>query len=242
MAKSNISSSISNCAASVCIFREGFVKGYIRLSLIAIWMVLFIAYIGVFAKRLQKWDNDIPSYCYKTDATARRQDSHPYVDNVYIGITVLFICLSFFYALSLSLGSELRRLQNNLEATASTMGSGATDLRIFGRYAVSPESLQFMVQLYPDLLAATSLTIPATDLQYSILGIAMLQCPLHIYSIFALRASNEHYLEGDSERNWGFGQIVAVVLLGGNILQFIDGLIGMCLPQSRSKYGLMLLP
>jgi uncharacterized ion transporter superfamily protein YfcC len=195
-----ISSSISNCAASVCIFREGVVKGYIRLTLIAIWMVLFIAYIGVFARRLQKWDNDGRSHCYKTDATARPQDSHPSVDNMYIGITIFFICLSFFYALSLSLGSQMRQLQNNLEV------------------------------IYPVLLASSSMNAPATDLQYSILGIAMLQCPLHIYSIFALRASNEHYLQGDSEKEWGFGQIAAVVLLGGNILQFVDGLIGMCLP------------
>jgi hypothetical protein len=42
---------------------------------------------------------------------------------------------------------------------------------------------------------------PATDLQYALLAIAMLQRPLHIYLIFALRASNEHSLEGGSERN-----------------------------------------
>jgi hypothetical protein len=75
------------------------------------------------------------------------------------------------------------------------------------------------------------MNIPATDLQFAILQIAMLQCPLHIYSIFALRASNERYLEnGSAEKEWGFGQIVALILLGGNILQFVDGVFGMFSP------------
>jgi hypothetical protein len=62
----------------------------------------------------------------------------------------------------------------------------------------------------------------------------MLQCPLHIYSIFALRAANERFLEeGSSEREWGFGQIAAVVLLGGNILQIVDGVVGKFLSRVR---------
>jgi hypothetical protein len=96
--------------------------------------------------------------------------------------------------------------------------------------------------MIPVLLLSSSLYAPATDLQYAILALAMLQCPLHIYSIFALRASNEHYLEGGSEKEWGLGQIAAVVLLGGNILQFVDGFIGRYFPQSRLKNRLILMP
>jgi hypothetical protein len=167
-----------------------------------------MAYIYGFATRLQKWDNDVPSHCYKTNATARPQDVHPYVDNIYIAVTFSFICLSFVYALSLSLGSQKRHFQH----------------------------------MIPVLPLSSSMYAPATDLQYSILAIAMLQCPLHIYSIFALRASNEHYLEGGSEKEWGLGQIAAVVLLGGNILQFVDGFIGRYFPQSRLKNRLILMP
>ncbi|KAH8768762.1 hypothetical protein BGZ57DRAFT_898373 [Hyaloscypha finlandica] len=211
---------ISNCAASVCIFREGIVKGYIRLTLIATWAVLFIAYIFLFITRLQKWDNDVPSHCYKTDATARPQDLHPHVDNIYIAVTSSFICLSFFYALSLSLGSQTRQLRNKLsEVTSSMLASWAT---VFTDLRISSEYFQAMI---PALLLPSPMFAPATDLQYAILAIAMLQCPLHIYSIFALRASNEHYLEGGSEKEWGLGQIAAVVLLGGNILQLVDGFI-----------------
>jgi hypothetical protein len=57
---------------------------------------------------------------------------------------------------------------------------------------------------------------------------------LHIYSIFALRTSNEQYLEtGSAEKDWGFGQIVAMVLLAANILPVVDGVAGsLFLPRS----------
>lgn len=66
------------------------------------------------------------------------------------------------------------------------------------------------------------------------LSVAMLQCPLHIYSVFALRASNERYLEERrAEREWGFGQVAAMVLLGGNVLQIVDGIAGVFRPLAR---------
>jgi hypothetical protein len=72
-----------------------------------------------------------------------------------------------------------------------------------------------------------------TRTQSLIVNVALLQCPLHIYSIFALRSSNERYLDsGGAERDWGFGQIVAMVLLGANILPVIDGIAG----ESLSDY------
>jgi ABC-type spermidine/putrescine transport system permease subunit I len=87
-------------------------KGYTRLVLIAIWAVLFVAYISVFTTRLQKWDYEVPSYCYQA-ATARSNARHPYVDNIYIAITCLFIVVSYSYALALSLNSQLRQLKRN---------------------------------------------------------------------------------------------------------------------------------
>ncbi|KAH3917997.1 hypothetical protein HBI56_177680 [Parastagonospora nodorum] len=67
----------------------------------------------------------------------------------------------------------------------------------------------------------------ASDTDIGILSLALLQCPLHIYSIFALRASNERYLDGGvSGSDWGFGQTVAMVLLGANFLSIADGITG----------------
>lgn len=55
---------------------------------------------------------------------------------------------------------------------------------------------------------------------FTALALAMLQCPVHGYMLFALRASNEDHLSGDSENQWGFGQIIPLVLF---ISVAIDG-------------------
>lgn len=59
-----------------------------------------------------------------------------------------------------------------------------------------------------------------------VLMLAMLQYPLHIYMIFALRAGNEHLLNGDSENYWGFGQVVALVLLASSVIQGFRAILG----------------
>jgi hypothetical protein len=48
---------------------------------------------------------------------------------------------------------------------------------------------------------------------------ALLQYPLHLYSVIALRASNQSLLSGESENEWGFGQIVAVFLVVAILLE-----------------------
>jgi hypothetical protein len=63
-------------------------------------------------------------------------------------------------------------------------------------------------------------------LKLIVLVLAMLQYPLHIYMIFTLRASNEHRLNGDSENYWGFGQVVALVLLASSVLQGLRAILG----------------
>ncbi|KAH5160497.1 hypothetical protein HBH69_044600 [Parastagonospora nodorum] len=83
----------------------------------------------------------------------------------------------------------------------------------------------------------------ASDTDIGILSLALLQCPLHIYSIFALRASNERYLDGGvSGSDWGFGQTVAMVLLGANFLSIADGITGTLIreqPISKRKEDLL---
>lgn len=55
---------------------------------------------------------------------------------------------------------------------------------------------------------------------------AMMQYPLHCYMLLALRNSNQLYLSGESENTWGFGQVVALVLLGSTILKCIQAFTG----------------
>jgi hypothetical protein len=61
-----------------------------------------------------------------------------------------------------------------------------------------------------------------------VLGVAALQLPVHLYSLLALRASNEKFLNsGTTEQEWGFGQIVAMIPLGSNVLGVLSGVQGM---------------
>ncbi|KAH7123579.1 hypothetical protein B0J11DRAFT_315464 [Dendryphion nanum] len=240
---------ISNCAASICIFREGRVKGYIRLSLIMIWTALFITYFAIFAQRLQTWDYQTPLQCYKTNAISNSRDRHPYFDNIYISLTFFFIMCSLFYALYISLGGPLRNKWSEFASAIDAFLSSAHDsgaakfLTDFITGAAMPAMFHFSLQLVTVSLPMLSgqMSFPATELQRRILGIAMLQCPLHIYSIFALRASNERFLEeGGAERQWGFGQIAAVVLLAGNLLPIVDGIASLS-DDHRTRRALELL-
>ncbi|KAJ4152229.1 hypothetical protein NW765_017738 [Fusarium oxysporum] len=61
--------------------------------------------------------------------------------------------------------------------------------------------------------------------KFWILILALGQYPLHTYMVFALRASNQGYLIGDSENEWGFGQVMAMVLVGPFFLECIRGAI-----------------
>jgi hypothetical protein len=65
------------------------------------------------------------------------------------------------------------------------------------------------------------------DYKALLLLLATFQYAIHIYMIFAMRAANEHHLKGHSENSWGFGQVVAMVLLGSSVLQGVRATIGM---------------
>ncbi|KAF2032332.1 hypothetical protein EK21DRAFT_60990 [Setomelanomma holmii] len=112
---------ISNCAACICIFREGRTKGYIRLALIGVWATLFVSYLAVFVTRLQQWDYEAPAHCYRTSRIALSSSKHPYVDYIYIAIKTLYIASTFVYAMSLALNLEarLQKLQQTLPKAAA---------------------------------------------------------------------------------------------------------------------------
>ncbi|KAK8872486.1 hypothetical protein PGQ11_003000 [Apiospora arundinis] len=53
----------------------------------------------------------------------------------------------------------------------------------------------------------------------AVLIVALIQYPVHGYMVYALRSSNEEFLTGSSENEWGFGQIVALVLVAAMLLE-----------------------
>jgi hypothetical protein len=222
--------SISNCAASICIFTDGPLKGYTRLSLIAIWAALFVSYFSIFATHLQDWDEEAPLHCYHTRYISHPGNPHPRSELAYLGVTFLCIMVTILYAILVALAQRSHQGLSPWQKGAHLIESLFTPLE--GTIGPNSNSLTVtvqdtIIQPYLDimqLLTSTQADVVASDAQNFIIGVATLQCPLHIYSIFTLRATNEQYLDaGGAERNWGFGQIVAIVLLGANILPIADG-------------------
>jgi len=67
-----------------------------------------------------------------------------------------------------------------------------------------------------------------------VLSFAAIQGPFHAYAIFTLRKDNEALLtSGIAEQQWGFGQIVAMILLGTNIVALVNGIQGKFSVQLR---------
>jgi hypothetical protein len=72
---------------------------------------------------------------------------------------------------------------------------------------------------------------------YYVIGFAILQFPLHLYAVIALKLSNKRLLEGGNEAHWGFGQIFAVAMLGLTCFQLADGIRGMSGPLFLKDWG-----
>ena len=64
--------------------------------------------------------------------------------------------------------------------------------------------------------------------QKTVIGMGSLQFILHVYTAISLRISNQDLLDDPSlEEQWGFGQILAVVMLGATVVQCGTCLEGM---------------
>ncbi|MCJ1409404.1 hypothetical protein MMC19_003485 [Ptychographa xylographoides] len=62
--------------------------------------------------------------------------------------------------------------------------------------------------------------------QLTTLEVGALQFVLHVYFVVAIRLSNESRLEArNSDDEWGFGQIFAMVMLAGTVLECVKGIL-----------------
>lgn len=168
--------------------------------------------------------------------------SHPYVDNIYISITSVYVIASLFVALGFNDAAFNDAIYR--ERILSPLRRG------LGQHfeALDIELNTFAVVGLPLIVPTMRIHTPpvfAEDpdkKQITVLLIALLQYPVHVYSVWVLRAGNESNLTpGNSEQDWGFGQVVAVILLGSNIVLIIDGIWSMCtvVCDSRSSCELI---
>ncbi|OCK82926.1 hypothetical protein K432DRAFT_470143, partial [Lepidopterella palustris CBS 459.81] len=72
--------------------------------------------------------------------------------------------------------------------------------------------------------AVSEAVVEGTGSTLFVLIVGMLQLPVHLYSAIALRASNQSLLQDASEVQWGFGQIVALILVGSTFIQCAKGI------------------
>jgi hypothetical protein len=98
---------------------------------------------------------------------------------------------------------------------------------------LSPEYLELLNKAIPLLRLDPTFSEDPDAKQTVALIIALIQYPVHTYSVFMMPAMNEsHLVQGSTEQDWGFGQVVAITLLGSNIVMLFEGISSMWLPLS----------
>lgn len=215
--------SISNCAAIAITYGPFSIKHLIMI----IWSGLYLGYTIAFGIRLRSWNEDIPGQCYITSGIAAPGTTHPYVDHIYISVTCLWVIASLYGALGLN-GAAFNSTAYGGRITLAL--NRALD-REFQRLEARGIDTELLTQIVP-LISLLRVTTPTTftedpdGKQIAALLVALVQYPVHLYSIFVMRAMNEsHLVQGSSEQDWGFGQVVAVILLGNNVVMLYEGIM-----------------
>lgn len=177
--------------------------------------ILYFCFTILLVLKLKAWDDETSGHCYSTLNIASSTAVHPREDQIYLSVSSTY----WFATLNLSVGVALSTMANTLESSRKpTVNQAHHDWN---------EHIKALSGVFHVLSINTYSAIYGTDKKQMVLTIAMLQYQLHYYMLFSLRRSNQPYLSGESENSWGFGQVVALVLLGSTILECIQELIGM---------------
>lgn len=209
-----------------------------RVALILVFLSLYFAFIILFGLKLQSWDDSVAGHCYNAGRISAQGAAHPYVDNIYLAITSLYLFASLaasLQAVRVGLQKFIRDLRDPLvpgrRSPSWIRGLNAIDLWLFfaSPALLSEPSLLSQVKdgtLLPQLWhSRPDAAAQADDASVNILTVGLIQYPVHVYTLFALRNSNESYLSGDSENQWGFGQVVALVLVASVLLECFRAII-----------------
>jgi hypothetical protein len=200
---------------------------------IAIFVVLYLIFVILFGITLSKWNYDEPGRCYNTHLIAMSSSSHPSVDRIYLGISCVYTLSSFYivFFFSRAFKSHLAStnpadaaLDNKREQpSAEAMAKEARRKKVTETEAYPSPGTMLKVLRSGDKRSINHFLLG--QMRFSVVFIALLQYPLHLYMAVAIRVSNQPYLEGESENTWAFGQIVALVLLVPVIKECAEGYI-----------------
>lgn len=189
---------------------------------------IYLVFTVVFGVHLGKWDDKLPGRCYNSRGLALPDAHHPYVDKIYLGFTSFYMFLMLLLTLTIAIsrsevdpawGKRRSALAGKLIAISKDFTQRFRMATQFVPFESWASQLGFTsIILYPFKIQATLARANPT------LFIAMLQLPLHLYFVVRLRLTNEPLLsDGNDEIHWGFGQIYALIMSVGLVVECCKG-------------------
>jgi hypothetical protein len=201
---------ISICASLVNVYGQGKEKRVTRFGLFIAFIVAYFTFTIVFGERLNGWNESLPGHCYNTKLVAFPSHSHPYVDLIYVGITCFWCLVALLGCFS------CHGLLSSSDNSAKLPPFIVTALQ--KRRVLESSFFDIAITIgWQNSMVRQK----AEELAPGIVILAMLQYPLHLYMVIAMRAANEARLSGDSENTWGFGQIVALISAFSTVLECV---------------------
>ena len=203
---------MSNCAALASASGVDTSDLLSRALLVSVFAFLYLLFVILFGVHLGQWDDNVPGRCYNSHHLATPMARHPYMDQIYLGFTCLYMFTVLFLALLLAIsrcevdpawGKRRSALAGVVIKIAKyyDRSSRATSIGSW----VDVQGLNSVVW-YPFKIFITQAD------QNPVLSAAMVQLPLHLYFIIRLRLTNEPLLPNVNEENqWGFGQIYTLI-------------------------------
>ncbi len=228
-----------------------------RLVAISVFSALYLAFSILFGIALQEWDDRVPGRCYVTTHISAPGAVHPYIDHVYLVVTCLFLFLILMAALPPFWDLELPWLHGLKIRNLGNIPLLLEHLRLGGRSQRYAMMLYAQVSMY--VQAVSGLGSSAVGLgtrglrlfvddgvwdklteqkkEIAVMYPLVFQYPLHLYMVLTMRRWNSGLLDGDSEDAWGFGQIVALVLLAPTLLMCIQAIFSRSRRLCRKGYS-----
>jgi hypothetical protein len=194
----------------------------------ALFGLLYLVFAIIFGVHFGKWDDTVKGQCYNTRGLALPDAHHPYVDKIYLGTVSFYMFVLLLFTLNLAVSrckvdpawgkrrSTLARVVISISKYYAQLYDRSSQFIPLGSRA-DQQGLQSIVWYPLKIQTAMAQANP-------VLFLAMLQLPLHLYFIIRLRLSNESLLAyGSEERQWGFGQIYALIMSAGLVLECCKG-------------------
>lgn len=198
---------------------------------------------AVFGAKLVAWSEELPGRCYNTRLVATPNGTHPLSDMIYLGITCFWSIMALVSCYISRLGSldftgpPMESFQRDLSQLHTPISDILRLVRLTSPYSDFSRTFRWspinIVYHYSFLFFYLLLHPKAEYRVWALAPLAMAQYPLHLYMAIAIRKDNERFLEGDSETDWGFGQIIALVLCTAMCIECIRAVFGKCVLCSQ---------